>query len=99
MKRGCVFVTQHAVSRVRLRWKGAASLSHESLIDSMVGAVSDAAKRKESVIAPGGTYVPFSLDGCSGYLVVKDDRVVTALPAEHCPEVTQILEERRNGLV
>jgi len=54
----------------------------------------DTAKRhNRSVNTPGGVYMPFSLNGKPGFLVLKCDCVITALEEKFCPEVKKFLED------
>lgn len=94
MGMGRYYVTQHALERVRLRWTGAGALTDGELVRTIVYAIESAERQKKLVRTPGGTYAPFSLQGKSGYLVVKRNRVVTALGDEYCPEVREVIEGR-----
>lgn len=89
------YVTQHAIERVRRRWPEAASLHRGALIKLVASSVDKAEKEKKLLNTPSGTYVPFSIGDKDGYLVVRRNRVVTALEEKYCPEVSAIMKERK----
>jgi hypothetical protein len=82
------YVTQHAIERVRTRWSGASVLSERAL----VSIISKSIRQNRSISTPGGTYVPFSLLGKEGFLVIRRNRVVTVLGEEYCSEVRDFME-------
>lgn len=96
---GTNYVTGHAMERIRERWPSTSTLSHTRLLGYVAQAIQHAQKRGEVVLAPGGTYVPFTFGGEEGFLVIKKKSVVTAEGADWCPEVAAYLEKIRNGQV
>lgn len=85
------YVTRHAIERVRLRWPGAGALSERDLVARIATSIESAERNKKTVTTPGGIYVPFTLMGNDGFLVVRRNRVITAVGEEYCPEVCQIM--------
>lgn len=80
-------LTQHAIERLRLRWS-CSSISNRDLIQITNAAVMVAFKHRTAVTAPGGVYVPFSLAGKDGYIVVREGtKIVTVLEEDQCPEI------------
>ena len=98
MGTGHHYVTQHAVERVRQRWPAAALLEYKDLLALITTSVSNAEALHAVIRTPSGDYVPFALDGKRGFLVLKKDRVITALGEEYCPEVTEVME-KSNGSI
>lgn len=88
---GHVYVTGHAIERVRLRWPSAAALSERDLVSRITSSIESAERSKKAIMTPGGTYVPFTLLGTDGFVVVRSGRVITAVGEEYCPEVCQIM--------
>lgn len=79
--------------RLRERWN-VTSWSNPQLQAHLVRAVAAAPRRRQFVDTPSGRYIPFSLLGEDGYLVLHENRVVTVLPRELCPEVTEVLGDK-----
>ena len=85
-------VTPHALQRVRDRWPVKAWPS-ELLNRELYRTINRSKRGGIEVKTPGGTYVPFSLAGLDGYAVFHDNRVVTVMPKDLCPEVNTVIGE------
>jgi len=88
------YVSAHAFKRMKERWPTAAALSKRALLEWLASSIESARAANTYVRAPGGLYVPFELDSEEGFLVIKDDCVVTVLPREWAEEVSEYLKER-----
>lgn len=80
------------MSRLKLRWTDAALAGDAALVSMLLTSVQNSISERTTIRAPGGDYVPFSYLGKSGYMVIKNDKVVTILGDEYCPEVSAILK-------
>ncbi len=85
------YFSAHAIRRVRERWPAASEMSKRELLESLASSIQFATDTRRQVKTPGGLYVPFSLGGLEGFLVVKEDCVVTAVPKEWAQEVSEYL--------
>ena len=94
---GLTYVPKYALQRVRERWPSAATIPQVQLLSRIAAAIDAANADNEVIVAPGGSYIPFSYNGEEGFLVLKKKSVVTAMRTEWCPEVTSILEKKRKN--
>jgi len=85
------YVTGHAIERVQLRWPSASALSDRDLVARIASSIESAERDKKAITTPGGTYVPFTLLGKDGFIIVRRGRVITVVGEEYCPEVCQIM--------
>lgn len=88
-----VFITDHALRQLRKRWPTAKNMADRALIQMVQKSLRETTTR---VRLPGGVYVPFTLDGREGFLVLndKEDKVKTAMGKEYCSEVCRFLKEQ-----
>lgn len=84
-----LFVTPHALQRLRDHWADVRCMPKEKLIRALRQRLSDALDRNKQVKTPGGTYVPFSLGGQDGFAVMHGTQIVTVQPAEWCEEIME----------
>jgi hypothetical protein len=89
-----LFVTPHALSRMRQHWRYIRHLSDADLCRRVLPKIDKGLKNKLGIETPGGTLVPFSLEGEDAYAVLHGGQVVTVLLKEWCQEAQEI--ERRN---
>jgi hypothetical protein len=84
-----LFITPHALQRARDHCADIRHLSDEQLIRMMKKRIHRSLDDEKKVQAPGGTYVPISLQGQDGFAVLHKLQVVTFLPEEWCEEIMQ----------
>jgi len=65
------------------------------LLKQLASSLQSATDLQQCIQTPGGLYALFSLGGVEGFMVVKDDCVVTIVPKEWAPEVSELLKERK----
>lgn len=94
MARRRLFLTPHAISRIRKYWKRIRHMSDTELCKNILPRVDKALKGKRGIETPGGTLVPISLEGEEGYAVLHGGQIVTMLLKEWCQEAQEI--ERKN---
>ena len=75
------------------RWVAAQSMSKRELIEHLASSIRSALETNLCVKTPGGLYIPFTLGVEEGFLVIKDDCVVTIVPKEWAQEVSEYLEK------
>ena len=84
-----LFITPHAIERLRYHWKEARSYSDDRLIYELKKRIQCALDDHKRIKTPGGTYVPISLDGRDGFAVLHNLQVVTIQPVEFCQEIME----------
>lgn len=89
------YFSTHALRRLRERWEVARVMPKRELLEQLASSLQSATEHQQCVRTPGGLYAPFSLGGIGGFMVVKEDCVVTIVPKEWAPEVSELLEERK----
>lgn len=89
-----LFLTPHALSRMRKYWKCIRHISDVELCRCVLPRVDKALRGHKGIETPGGTLVPFSLEGEDGYAVLHGGQIVTVLLKEWCLEAQEI--ERKN---
>jgi hypothetical protein len=94
MARRRLFLTPHALSRMRSYWKNVRHMSDKELCTCALPRIDKALKAGKGIETPGGTLVPFSVEGEDGYAVLHGGQVVTVLLKEWCQEAQEI--ERKN---
>lgn len=91
------YISDHALKRVRERWPVAAALPKRDLLKRLASSIESAVQNKMCVKTPGGLYVPFDLGDEEGFMVIKEDCVVTIVPKEWATEVSDYLETRKQN--
>lgn len=79
---------------MRKYWKCIQHFSDKELCKSVLPRIDKALKERKGIETPGGTLVPFSLEGEDAYAVLHGGQVVTVLLKEWCREAQEI--ERKN---
>ncbi len=95
---GKFYVSKHALRRLKERWSSAQSMTRRELIQSLASSVESAMEKNLLCRAPGGVYMPFKLGDEEGFVVTREDCVVTVVPKEWAPEVSEFME-RLNGSI
>lgn len=89
-----LFLTPHALSRMRAYWRCIRHMSDVDLCKRVLPRIDKALKKGKGIETPGGTLVPFSLEGEDAYAVLHGGQIVTVLQKEWCQEAQEI--ERKN---
>ena len=90
------YVSSHALKRVSALWLAAKTMSKRDLLERLASSIEFAEQNRLGVKTPGGLYLPFDLEGEEGFLVIKDDCVVTAVPKEWATEVSEYLRKENH---
>jgi len=95
---GEFYVSKHALRRLKERWPLAKSMARRELIQYLASSIESAREKNLLVKAPGGTYMPFKLGDEEGFVVTREDCIVTVVPKEWAPEVTSFLENLNGSI-
>lgn len=79
---------------MRKYWRHIQHMSDTDLCKVLLPRIDKALKSRKGIETPGGTLVPFSVEGEDGYAVLHGGQIVTVLLKEWCQEAQEI--ERKN---
>ena len=88
-------INTHALSRLRERWPEASYLYDSELKFLVSEQVLDALGRDDYIVAPGGVYIPISILGDDGYVVLIEGQIKTAMPTSWCLAVEKTRSKRQ----